>query len=193
MWTWWQWWYPMFFNGLATHSMALGIEPHWANGSAFFCCSPIRRKKQIGRPVMHQHFRCRLCRRGRAQSTRGAQLYLTQLIKRQAWDVCGLKKMRSDYWILYIFTYRLVRQWWSSRALKVYIKKINISTGFCLSCYNKRGLGPRIRDMEAEWRLRVKTDLIFGESSVSRTGAVGWTERWVKVPKYAPRYDVFGL
>ena len=36
------------------------------------------------------------------------------------------------------------------------------------------GLGSRIRDMEAEWRLRVITDLLFlGESLVSRTGAEG--------------------
>ena len=33
----------------------------------------------------------------------------------------------------------------------------------------------------------------LGESLVSRTGTVGWTELWVKVPKCAPRYDVFGL
>ena len=35
-------------------------------------------------------------------------------------------------------------------------------------------LGFRIRDMEAEWRLRVITDLLFlGESLVSRTGTEG--------------------
>ena len=46
-------------------------------------------------------------------------------------------------------------------------------------------LGSRIPDMEA--------DLLFlGESLVSRTGAVGWTEPWVKVPKCALRC-VFGL
>ena len=31
------------------------------------------------------------------------------------------------------------------------------------------GLGSRIRDMEAEWRLRVINDLIFGESGMNRT------------------------
>ena len=36
------------------------------------------------------------------------------------------------------------------------------------------GLGSRIRDMEAEWRLRVITDLLFlVEFLVSRNGAVG--------------------
>ena len=36
------------------------------------------------------------------------------------------------------------------------------------------GLGSRIQDMEAEWTLRVTTDLLFlGKYLVSRTGAVG--------------------
>ena len=49
-------------------------------------------------------------------------------------------------------------------------------------------LGSRIRDMDAESHLIS----FLGESLVSRTVTVGWTERWVSVPKCAPRY-VFGL
>ena len=36
------------------------------------------------------------------------------------------------------------------------------------------------------WQLLLISFL--GESLVSRTGAVGWTEYWIKVPKCAPRY-----
>ena len=32
----------------------------------------------------------------------------------------------------------------------------------------------------------------LGESLVSRTGAEGWTESWVKVPMCVQRYDIFG-
>ena len=39
------------------------------------------------------------------------------------------------------------------------------------------GLGTRIRDMEAKWRLRVITDSFLAESLVSRTSAVGLTKR----------------
>ena len=35
------------------------------------------------------------------------------------------------------------------------------------------GLGSKIRDMEAEWMLRVITDKFLGEPLVSRTGAEG--------------------
>ena len=57
------------------------------------------------------------------------------------------------------------------------------------------GLGSRIHDMKDEgWRLRVITDKnILCESLVSQTGAEGWTEHWVKVPKSAPIYNDFGL
>ena len=44
-------------------------------------------------------------------------------------------------------------------------------------------LGLRIRDMGAE------IHKFLGKSLVSRTGAEGWTERWVKVPKC----DAFGV
>ena len=60
------------------------------------------------------------------------------------------------------------------------------------------GLGSRIWDMEAEnynWY-----PLLIGEHLdyflflfISRTGTVGWTEPWVKLPKCAPRYAFFGL
>jgi hypothetical protein len=50
------------------------------------------------------------------------------------------------------------------------------------------GLGSRIRDMEAE--SYNGSHLLIGEHLdyflfllVSRTGTVGWTEHWVKVPK----------
>ena len=52
-------------------------------------------------------------------------------------------------------------------------KILRINKHLCTLNIKPCGLGSRIRDMEAEWRLKVINDLI----SWIRTGAVGWTER----------------
>ena len=51
---------------------------------------------------------------------------------------------------------------------KVFLKS-NLNTLEIKPCE----LGSRIRDMEAEWRLRVILISFLGESLVSRTGAMG--------------------
>ena len=71
--------------------------------------------------------------------------------------------------------------WLSKKTRSSFISLIYfISLQQEINCYifklleiKSYGLGSRIRDMEAEWRLRVITDEISCESLVGRTGTEG--------------------
>ena len=99
-------------------------------------------------------------------------------------------------WLYNLVTEYACKHWWTSWG----INQSNLSKLFLLQNFrNIVGftlffsileikpcvLGSRMEAESHNWSLIS----FLGESLVSRTGAAGWTECWVKVPKCASRYD----